>query len=82
MDGKNDDKTDGSNNGDAKSLNSAEYRQRLLNKLNCLIAVLEVAIGKIAKSMDSDETNRDRLIRIKSNLENTLAICRRAKGTL
>jgi hypothetical protein len=67
---------------DASSLNSAEYRQRLLNKLTCLITVLEVAIGKISKSMTSDDANHDRLLRIKSNLENTLSICRRAKETL
>ena len=35
---------------DAKRLNPTEYRHRLLNKLNCLISVLEVAIGKISAS--------------------------------
>ncbi|MEZ5987751.1 MAG: hypothetical protein R3F30_01220 [Planctomycetota bacterium] len=65
-----------------KGLSSAEYRQRLLHKLDCLISVLEVAIGKIANTMEGPEANVDRLNRIKSNLENTLAICRRAKGTL
>jgi len=77
-----DERRQDNDDGDARSLNSTEYRHRLLNKLNCLIAVLEVAIGKITKSIASEDANHDRLARIKSNLENTLAICRRAKGTL
>jgi hypothetical protein len=64
------------------ALNSAEYRARLSTKLNCLIAVLEVAIAKIAKSMDLPGANEDRLQKIRSNLENTLSICHRAKQTL
>ena len=64
------------------ALSSAEYRARLLAKLNCLIAVLEVAIAKIVKSMDLPGANEDRLVKIRSNLENTLSICKRAKDTL
>jgi hypothetical protein len=63
-------------------LSSAEYRSRLATKLNCLIAVLEVAIGKIQKSMDLPGANEERLLKIRSNLENTLSICHRAKQTL
>ena len=63
-------------------LGSVEYRSRLTTKLNCLIAVLEVAIGKITKSMDVPGANEDRLLKIRSNLENTLSICNRAKQTL
>jgi hypothetical protein len=61
---------------------SAEYRAKLLTKLNCLIAVLEVAITKITRSMDLPGANEDRLVKIRVNLENTLAICHRAKQTL
>ncbi len=64
------------------ALGSAEYRARLLTKLNCLIAVLEVAIAKIARSIDLPGANEERLVRIRSNLENTLQICMRAKQTL
>lgn len=64
------------------ALGSAEYRTRLTTKLNCLIAVLEVAIAKITKSMGTPGANEDRLTKIRSNLENTLAICHRAKQTL
>jgi hypothetical protein len=65
-----------------EALSSAEYRARLTTKLNCLIAVLEVAIGKIQKSMDLPGANEERLQKIRSNLENTLSICHRAKQTL
>lgn len=65
-----------------EALSSAEYRARLTTKLNCLIAVLEVAIAKIAKSMDLPGANEERLLKIRSNLENTLSICHRAKQTL
>jgi hypothetical protein len=61
---------------------SPEYRAKLLTKLNCLIAVLEVAIAKITRSMDLPGANEDRLVKIRANLENTLAICARAKQTL
>jgi hypothetical protein len=65
-----------------EALGSAEYRTRLTTKLNCLIAVLEVAITKITKSMDVPGANEERLQKIRSNLENTLSICHRAKQTL
>lgn len=65
-----------------EALSSAEYRARLTTKLNCLIAVLEVAIGKIQKSMDLPGANEERLLKIRGNLENTLSICHRAKQTL
>ena len=65
-----------------EALSSTEYRARLTTKLNCLIAVLEVAIAKITKSMDVPGANEDRLTKIRSNLENTLSICQRARQTL
>jgi hypothetical protein len=68
--------------GEDAGLGSAEYRTRLLTKLNCLIAVLEVAIAKITRSMEQPGANEERLQRIRANLENTLSICNRAKHTL
>jgi hypothetical protein len=53
-----------------------------MTKLNCLIAVLEVAITKISRSMDLPGANEERLLKIRSNLENTLSICQRARQTL
>ena len=63
-------------------LGSKEYRTKLLTKLNCLMAVLEVAITKLNRSMEQPSANQERLGKIKANLENTLAICTRAKETL
>jgi hypothetical protein len=74
-------KNDGSKNPQS-GLSSAEYRAKLLTKLNCLIAVLEVAIAKISRSIDLPGTNEERLLKIRGNLENTLSICKRAKNTL
>ncbi len=59
-----------------------QYQGRLLNKLNCLIAVLEVAISKINQSIKISNANPEKLEKIRNNLENTLAICKRAKETL
>jgi hypothetical protein len=76
------------NHGDKESnpgkgnAGSVEYRQRLLHKLNTLIGVLESAIGKISRNLNSPDANQDRLEKIRNNLENTLQICRRAKATL
>jgi hypothetical protein len=57
-------------------------RDQLLKKLNCLIAVLEAAITKVRRSIQSGNADPERLERIRANLENTLAICQRAKQTL
>jgi hypothetical protein len=66
------------------SLGSTEHRTRLATKLNCLIAVLEVAITKLSRSMQTPGANqdRDRLTKIRRNLESTLSTCQRAKGSL
>lgn len=69
-------------NRDPAGLSSPEYRSKLLTKLNCLIAVLEVAIAKIARTIDSPGADTERLAKIRGNLENTLLICNRAKQTL
>lgn len=70
------------NRQDRTSISSTEYRTKLLTKLNCLMAVLEVAITKITRSMDLPSANQERLTKIRANLENTLSICTRAKTTL
>lgn len=64
------------------SLGSTEHRTRLATKLNCLIAVLEVAITKLSRSMQTPGANQDRLTKIRRNLESTLSTCQRAKGNL
>lgn len=64
------------------SLNSPEYRERLMRKLNCLIAVLEVATAKVKKSLDNPSPDTERLVRIRSNLQSTLEVCLRARAAL
>jgi hypothetical protein len=63
-------------------LDSPEYRERLMRKLNCLIAVLEVAGAKVRRSLAGPEPDTDRLRRIQSNLASTLDVCRRARRAL
>jgi len=63
-------------------LDSAEYRDRLRKKLNCLIAVLEVAQAKVRRSLEEPEPDRERLSRIQVNLKSTLEVCKRARRAL
>lgn len=63
-------------------LDSAEYRERLMRKLNTLIAVLEVANAKVRRSLAGPAPDVAKLTRIKTNLQNTLEVCLRAKAAL
>lgn len=67
---------------DETNLESPEYRERLMRKLNCLIAVLEVANAKVNKSLSGPAPDVDRLTRIRTNLTSTLEVCRRARRAL
>lgn len=64
------------------NLQSPEYRERLMRKLNCLIAVLEVANAKVKRSLDGPAPDIERLTRIQTNLSSTLEVCRRARRAL
>jgi hypothetical protein len=64
------------------NLDSAEYRARLKRKLDCLIAVLEVAIAKVHQALAGPEPDVERLTRIQKNLQDTLAVCLRARCAL
>lgn len=63
-------------------LESPEYRQRLQRKLNCLIAVLEVACAKVRRSLAGPGADVERLTRIQKNLQDTLQVCQRAKRAI
>lgn len=63
-------------------LDSPEYRERLMRKLNCLIAVLEVATAKVERSIAGPGADLERLGRIKTNLKSTLEVCLRARAAL
>lgn len=64
------------------NLDSPEYRERLLRKLNCLIAVLEVATAKVRRTLDAPGADVERLGKIRRNLQDTLDVCLRAKTAL
>ena len=64
------------------NLDSPEYRLRLQRKLNCLIAVLEVASAKVRRSLNGPDADVERLTRIQKNLGDTLKVCQRAKRAL
>lgn len=64
------------------NLESAEYRERLKRKLNCLIAVLEVATAKVRQSLAGPAPDVERLTRIQKNLQDTLDVCVRARSAL
>jgi hypothetical protein len=64
------------------NLNSPEYRERLMKKLNCLIAVLEVATAKVRRSLAGPDPDVERLTRIRNNLQSTLEVCLRARAAL
>lgn len=63
-------------------LDSPEYRERLMRKLNCLIAVLEVANAKVRRSLQGPAPDPQRLQKIQNNLSSTLEVCRRARRAL
>ena len=66
----------------SSDLDSAQYRERLTRKLNCLIAVLEVANTKVRRSLAAPQADVERLTRIKKNLQDTLDVCLRARAAL
>ncbi|MCB9914926.1 MAG: hypothetical protein H6828_07220 [Planctomycetes bacterium] len=63
-------------------LNSPEYRERLTRKLNCLIALLEVAMARVRRSLRGPEPDVERLTKIRANLQSTLDVCLRARTAI
>jgi hypothetical protein len=63
-------------------LKDPAYRLRLLRKLNCLFAVLEVANARVKRAIAQPDSDLERLGRIKTNLGSTMDVCRRAKSAL
>ena len=64
------------------NLESPAYRARLKRKLDCLIAVLEVAGAKVRRSLAAPQADVERLVRIEKNLQETLRVCQRARRAL
>lgn len=67
---------------DGTPIDSPEYREKVMRKLNCLIAVLDVACTKVRRSLAGPNPDIERLTRIQANLTNTLKVCRKAKLAL
>jgi hypothetical protein len=65
-----------------RELATPEQRARLLKKLNCLIAVLEVACAKVRRSLGGPDADLERLTRIHKNLRDTLEVCLRARRAI
>jgi hypothetical protein len=63
-------------------LNSPEYRERLMRKLNTLIAWLEVATAEVRRSLAGPAADVEKLRRIRKNLRDTLDVCLRARTAL
>ncbi len=63
-------------------LEDPAYRLRLLRKLNCLFAVLEVATARVKRALAQPDSDLERLSRIRTNLGSTMDVCRRAKKAL
>ena len=61
------------------NLDSPEYRGRLMRKLNCLVALLEVAISRVHQTLSGPDPDVERLERVRSNLQSTLGVCVRAR---
>ena len=63
-------------------IDSPEHREKVMRKLNCLIAVLDVACTKVRRSLAGPDPDIERLTRIQANLTKTLKVCRKAKLAL
>jgi len=63
-------------------IDSPEHREKVMRKLNCLIAVLDVACTKVRRSLAGPNPDIERLTRIQANLTKTLKVCRKAKLAL
>ena len=64
------------------NLDSPEYRGRLMRKLNCLVALLEVAISRVQQTLAGPDPDVERLERVRENLRSTLSVCVRARVAL
>lgn len=54
----------------------------MLQKLESLVAVLEATQRKININLESPLANRERLCKVRGQVQNTLAVCRNARRAL
>jgi hypothetical protein len=65
-----------------QKLSDPAYRAEMLNKIEALISVLEVARQKVVNNIDTGGADADRMLRVKRQVDNTLKVCRRARTAL
>lgn len=61
---------------------SPQQRIVMLQKLESLVAVLEATKRKVDLSLESPFANRERLQRVRTQVGNTLSVCRNARRAL
>jgi hypothetical protein len=59
-----------------------QQRIAMLQKLESLVAVLEATQRKVDLSLESPFANRERLQKVRSQVCNTLSVCRNARRAL
>ncbi|MEW6744341.1 MAG: hypothetical protein AB1486_16425 [Planctomycetota bacterium] len=64
------------------SPSTQEYQTKLLDKLTALIGVIDIAISRVRASMARRQGDPTRLQEILDNLNNTRAICLRARSVI
>ncbi len=66
----------------AHQLADPAFRRKLLNKVEALISVLEVARSRVEDNLEGNGTEAARLRKVMVNLEHTLSVCHRARRIL
>ena len=66
----------------AHRLADPAYRRELLNKVESLLSVLEVAKVKVQVRLDGHVEDAPRLHKVLNNLDGTIDVCRRARAIL
>jgi len=63
-------------------LSDPQYRAAMLDKIEALISVLQVAHTKVLASLGTAAADRSRLRRVEAQVSNTLKVCRKARVAL
>ncbi|MBC8370257.1 MAG: hypothetical protein H8E25_09665 [Planctomycetes bacterium] len=63
-------------------ISSTQQRIAMLQKLESLMAVLEATQRKVDLSLESPFANRERLQKVRTQVGNTLSVCRHARRAL
>ena len=63
-------------------IQNPQQRIAMLQKLESLVAVLEATKRKVDLSLESPFANRERLQRVRTQVGNTLSVCRNARRAL